>query len=78
MCHSRKAIMYADDTVVFVSDRDINCINSKLSSDLATLHKWLHANHLTLNVNKSECIYFKTPQKKLPLTKKSSQYIMSL
>ena len=34
--------MYANDTVVFVTDRDINYINSKLSSDLAILHKWLN------------------------------------
>ena len=67
ICHSTQAIMNADDTVVFVSDRDINCINSKLSSDLATLHQWLHANPLTLNVKKTKCIHFKSPQKKLPI-----------
>ena len=59
ICHSTQAIMYADNTVVFGSDQDIN-IDSKLSSDLATLHQWLHANHLTLNVKKTKCICSRT------------------
>ena len=57
--------MYADDTVVFVSGSDLGSINSKLSSDLACLNQWLFKNHLTLNVKKTECMYFHSTQKKI-------------
>lgn len=39
-------LLYADDTVIFLSDPDPNVINLKLSSDLQHLHDWLEAiNH---------------------------------
>ena len=59
--------MYADDTVVYVSDQNLSSINSKLTSDLALLSQWLCANHLTLNVKKTECMYFHSIQKKVNL-----------
>ena len=67
ICKSTQVIMYADDTVVYVSDQNLSSINSKLTSDLALLSQWLCANHLTLNVKKTECMYFHSIQKKVNL-----------
>ena len=52
-----EAVMYADDTVIFFSDKDINLINSKLSEDMTYLSQWLDANELFINLKKgkTEC-----------------------
>ena len=57
--------MYADDTVIFTSDCNITKINNKLSTDLDELVKWLNQNHLTVNTKKTECMYFRSDQKKI-------------
>ena len=65
VCQSTQVIMYADDTVVFVSGRDLTSVNNKLTSDLTCLNHWLFENHLTLNIKKTECMYFHSMQKKV-------------
>ena len=68
VCHYSKCLMYADDTVLFLSDSNPDTINSKLSSDLQSLHKWLNDNHLTINVTKTKCMYFHSSRKHLSFT----------
>ena len=47
-------LLYADDTVVFTSDKTCEIIESNLNSDLTNLARWFSDNHLVLNHKKRE------------------------
>ena len=51
-------LLYTDDSVILVHDRDPNVISKKLAEDLKTCNKWLIDNKLSLHVGKTECILF--------------------
>ena len=55
-----KSILFADDTTLFTSHRDINSLTKNMSDDLALVREWLIANRLTLNINKTYYIIFTT------------------
>ena len=55
-----KSILFADDTTLFTSHRDINSLTKSMSDDLALVREWLIANKLTLNINKTYYIIFTT------------------
>ncbi len=67
ICQSAQTIMYADDTVVFLWDWDMDVINTTLSSDLTALHQRLHKKHPTLNLTKTGCMYFRSSHKRIPI-----------
>ena len=48
--------LYADDTILYFSDKDINRIECLLNADLKRVHKWMCLNKLSLNVSKTESI----------------------
>ena len=52
--------LYADDTILYYSHEDVNCIDYFLNSDLKRIHDWMCSNKLSLNVDKTECILFGT------------------
>ena len=56
---------YADDTVLYVADKDIQSIKAKLSKDMECLADWLKSNELVLNLKKgkTESLLFGTLQK---------------
>lgn len=62
---SVKIIKYADDTVIYVADKDINEINSKLSSSMTALGNWFDENELIVNLKKgkTEALLFGTAQR---------------
>ena len=68
VCNYSKCLMYADDILLFLSDSNPDTINSELSSELQSLHEWLNDNHLTINVTKTECMYFHSSRKHLSFT----------
>ena len=45
--------MYADDTLLFIEDKNINNLSCKLNYSLSKLYNWLSSNFLTLNINKT-------------------------
>lgn len=53
-----KLLLYADDSVLIVSDRDPNVISRKLKSDLISCNQWFSENKLSMHVGKTECILF--------------------
>ena len=57
LSHSN-AIMFADDTTVYVSSADKMRLYSYMNEDLHTLNDWFKANKLSLNVNKTVCMFF--------------------
>ena len=46
--------MYADDTSLSVSSESASDINISLNKELESVHVWLTANKLTLNIEKTE------------------------
>ena len=52
--------MYADDTTLYCCLEDIESVNKELvlNSELKSVHLWLSANKLTLNLNKSKYMLF--------------------
>lgn len=57
-------IMFADDTNIFISGKDINKITQLINHELCTINNWFCANLLSLNVKKTSYILF--GHKKLP------------
>ena len=55
--------MYADDTNITVVGKTGEEIEKSLNSELENIHKWLQANKLTLNVNKTEYMIIGPRQK---------------
>ena len=56
-------MMYADDTVIYLSSTSTSDIELKLNLDLANLSQWLHYNKLVLNMKKTEFMMFGTRQR---------------
>ena len=55
-----KVMMYADDTVIFYSSRQMLDIEQHLNLDLMNLSNWLSCNNLILNMKKTEYMVFGT------------------
>ena len=45
----RTLLMYADDTVLFYSAKDVNVIEEKLNENLGLIGNWLRKNSLFIN-----------------------------
>ena len=52
--------LYADDTSISDTDRELHQAQSKLNDDLETLGKWLSANTLSANLVKTEYMIIAT------------------
>ena len=48
--------MYADDTRISYSSKNIDELNETLNSDLESLKQWLEGNKLSLNVIKTQAM----------------------
>ena len=62
-----KFILFADDTNVFYSCKDINNLNSILNFELGNVTEWLIANELSINIKKTNYIIFRARQRKIDL-----------
>ena len=51
-------VIFADDTSVFYSHRDLNHLNNLLNWELLKISQWFKCNKLSLNVNKTNFIHF--------------------
>ena len=67
-----KFLLYADDSILYVSGKDINDLIRTTNNELVTVSEWLASNKLTLNLEKSHYLIFnrnKTfPDEMPPLT----------
>ena len=57
---------FADDTCITFSAKKIKTVETVLNCDLKILSDWLKANRLSLNVDKSKLILFKSKRKIIP------------
>ncbi len=59
-CLSRsRAILFADDTTIYLSSKHIETLYNHINYDLNKLSDWFRANKLSLNVGKTNCTLFK-------------------
>ena len=56
--NTTKPRMFADDTNITASGESINEVENAVNLDLENLRKWLTANKLSLNVAKTEYLYY--------------------
>ena len=50
--------MFADDTSLYYSHKNIRYLKWNIEEDINRIMDWYRANKLTLNISKTECIYF--------------------
>ena len=58
-----QCILFADDTNVFLSSPNFNTLVNTLNAELPKLSTWFKSNMLSLNLQKTNFIYFKHPRK---------------
>ena len=54
-----KAILFADDTTVYLTSKNIPNLFNNINSDLDLLAEWFRANKLSLNIEKTNYVVFK-------------------
>ena len=57
--------MFADDTNLFFSESSYEKVFQVANEELKSIDNWLTANKLSLNINKTYYIVFRTPNSKL-------------
>ena len=57
--------LFADDSNLFYANKSITDLEPILNKELLSVHEWLCANKLVLNIEKSSIIIFHPPKKKL-------------
>ena len=58
-----KLLLYADDSALLVSDKNLSTIEDKLCTELENIYNWLIDNKLSLHLGKTETILFGPPRK---------------
>lgn len=58
-----KVLSFADDTTVLAHGHNEISVTNKLNKELSNLSTWLRENRLTLNVNKTKCLFISPPGK---------------
>jgi len=67
-----KVILFADDTNLFFSHKDLNSLITSINQDLEKFSQWFKANKLSLNIDKTKCMLFKPRQKHITFDEKIS------
>ena len=58
-----KTLMYADDTVIYCSSKNVHHIETVLTRELGLINNWLKDKSLFLNKTKTECVLFGSRQR---------------
>ena len=59
------SLLFADDTSVFIQGDQLDDIANKMNIELKKLVAWLNANKLSLNIDKTQYMIFRTTNRKL-------------
>jgi hypothetical protein len=68
--------MFADDTNLSCQGKSSTEIANKINTDLEDVHKWLIANKLTLNQEKTECMLV-GPRQRLQQSSSNLKYLLA-
>ena len=67
------SIMYADDTNLFLTHKDISYLFETTNLQLERINQWFISNKLPLNISKTKCSFFSQTEQKgqysIPFTK---------
>lgn len=63
-----QAYMYADDTVLLSSHKDLKVAESNLQQDFNNILKWCHDNELVINASKTKIVHICSPHNQKKLT----------
>jgi len=55
-------ILFTDDTDIFVADHNLNNLIRDISYELQLISEWFQVNNLSLNVNKTNFVFFVSPK----------------
>ena len=58
-------VLFADDTTLLFAHKEINALIHNINRELPNIANWLKSNKLSLNVNKTNYVVFKSPQTKI-------------
>ena len=56
-------ILFADDTNIFLEDKDVNNVITRMNTEILNIIDWINANKLSLNVSKTKYMIFHTQGK---------------
>ena len=59
------SLLFADDTSIFMAGKNINDVILLMNSELKKLVKWLYINKLSLSIEKTNYMVFRSPRKKI-------------
>ena len=62
-CNRMKFYLFADDTNLLYSDKNLKSLESTVNDELCKLYDWLITNKLSLNIKKSNYVIFRPRQK---------------
>jgi len=65
ICKHSKCILYADDTAIFFESDNTIQLQNMLNNDLPSICKWLQANKLSLNTEKTYCQIYNMSRKEI-------------
>ncbi len=57
-CGEMKPFLFTDDTALLIRNKSMEVINDTLQCDFGILTRWLSANKLSLNIQKTKCMFF--------------------
>ena len=58
-------IIYADDTNVFIKGKSVNAAIELMNNELAKIVEWLNSNKLSLNIEKTQYMIFRSVRRKI-------------
>ena len=61
-CRGLDLVLFADDTNIFAEGRDPAELSGRVNGALEELSRWFRCNRLTLNLKKTEYVYFPGPR----------------
>ena len=64
------SILFADDTTLYKSHRNLKYLNWCIEDDMETIVKWFQVNKLTLNIEKTVCLLFQKQEQSDEITSK--------
>ena len=60
------SIMFADDTSVFLQNKNYHSVYANVQQDLQNIDKWMIANKLSINASKAKFMLFRSTKSKTP------------
>ncbi len=55
--------MFADDTNIFLSGNNLKEMTETFNVEIKKIHKWLQVNKLSINIDKTNCMIFRSKKK---------------